>query len=121
MVRKEVKRVVNYLNVLLKEKAIVADKIIVFGSQASGNFNKDSDIDIAIISKNFKGRDIFSKAKMLNGIHWKLVEKFMMPLDIITMSPEEFKKGTSLVSQFVRNGEVVYSKRKNQSNKITNN
>lgn len=118
MVRKEIKRIVDYLNVLLKEKAIVVNKIIIFGSQARGNFNKNSDIDIAIISKNFKGKDIFSKAKMLNGIHWKLVEKFMVPFDIITMSPEEFEKGTSLVSQFVREGKVVYSKRKRKNNKV---
>jgi len=33
----------------------------------------------------------------------------MIPLDIITLTPEEFESETSLISEYARKGEVVYA------------
>ena len=46
------------------------DTIILFGSYAKGTQNEDSDIDIAIISSDFK--DIIDDGAKLIGLTWKI-------------------------------------------------
>ncbi len=46
------------------------DAIILFGSYAKGTENADSDIDIAIISSDFK--DIIDDGAKLIGLTWKI-------------------------------------------------
>ena len=36
------------------------------------------------------------------------IKKFMIPLDIITMTPEELESETSLIADYVKDGEVLY-------------
>jgi hypothetical protein len=36
------------------------------------------------------------------------IKKYLIPLDVINMTPEELVKGTSLAAQFVSNGNVIY-------------
>jgi len=110
MAKKRIKEAIKYLMDLLFEKGLDINKVILFGSYATGNYREDSDIDIVVISNNFSGKDTFERAKMLGDIEWRLIKKYLFPFDIVTMSPEEYKKGISLVSQFVRDGKVIYSK-----------
>jgi len=46
------------------------EAIILFGSYAKGTENEDSDIDIAIISSDFK--DIIDDGAKLIGLTWKI-------------------------------------------------
>lgn len=46
------------------------DAIILFGSYAKGTYNENSDIDIAIISSDFK--DIIEDGAKLIGLTWKI-------------------------------------------------
>ncbi|MFH1890297.1 MAG: nucleotidyltransferase domain-containing protein [Candidatus Kuenenbacteria bacterium] len=43
----------DYINYLNNEFGLNVNKVYIYGSQARGNANKDSDIDVAIISKDF--------------------------------------------------------------------
>jgi hypothetical protein len=110
MAERKIKEAIKYLSDLLYEKGLEIDKIILFGSYAKGNYREDGDIDVIIISKDFNGKGIFERAEMLGDIEWKLIQKYLIPFDIITMSPEEFKKGISPISQFAKSGKVVYGK-----------
>lgn len=83
-------------------------KIILFGSQASGEVTKESDIGVVIISNDFKDKDIYERAELTKEAEIQTIKRFMIPLDIITMTPEEFESETSLISNYARNGEVVY-------------
>lgn len=52
--------VVNkYVGVILKHYKVKA--IILFGSYAKGNYNEDSDIDIAIVTDDLKCDDVFEE------------------------------------------------------------
>jgi predicted nucleotidyltransferase len=53
--------------IILLEKHFDLDQVILFGSYASGNFNENSDIDVAVIVKKING-DYFSTVPLL----WKL-------------------------------------------------
>jgi predicted nucleotidyltransferase len=108
MAENEIKKLIKYLITLLGEKGVEVQKIIIFGSYARGTATADSDLDMVIISKDFRGKGIFERAKKLQGIEWQVIKKFMVPLDIITMSPDDFQKGISPVSQFARTGRIVY-------------
>ncbi|MBI3582643.1 MAG: nucleotidyltransferase domain-containing protein [Nitrospinae bacterium] len=110
MAKRKIREAINYLSNLLKDNGIDVDRIILFGSHAKGNYRADSDIDLVVISKDFTRKDIFERADMLGDIEWRLIKKYLFPFDIITMSPEEFEKGISLVSHFAKNGKIVYAK-----------
>ncbi|MCL4557202.1 MAG: nucleotidyltransferase domain-containing protein [Deltaproteobacteria bacterium] len=59
MAKKEIIKVKDVLRELLKQKGISINKIFVFGSYAKGTEREDSDIDIIVASKVFRGTSIF--------------------------------------------------------------
>ena len=91
----------------LKDRNITADEIVVFGSYAKGNYTRDSDLDMAIISRDFNEKDVFQRAEMLKGLKWALVEKFELPFDIVPMSLKQWQESSSLVVDFVKEGESL--------------
>ena len=93
----------------LDEAEINADKIVIFGSYAKDKQNQDSDIDIIIISKDFRNKDLFEVVEMANDVHWKLVDRFSMAFDIMYYSDLDWDKGNSLIINTAKkDGEVIY-------------
>jgi predicted nucleotidyltransferase len=86
----------------LKDRNITVDRIIIFGSYARGNFTKGSDLDIAVISRDFDEKDVFQKAEMLKGLKWTLVEKFELAFDIVPVSLKQWRESSSLVVDFIK-------------------
>lgn len=72
----------------IKEK-FNPQKVILFGSYASGKANKDSDVDILVIMNTQ-----LKSYKQAALIRLTLDESFgvLFPMDIIVRSPEEFSK-----------------------------
>ncbi len=78
------------------------EKVIVFGSLVSGKIGKDSDIDLILVSKRFKGKKFFKRAIGLHK-YWKLD----YPVDFLCFTPEEFSekgKQVSIISQAIKEG-----------------
>lgn len=95
---------------LLTERGISPDKIVVFGSYASGGVREDSDIDIIVVSSDFREKDIFERVRIAKGVHRKLVDEIMKPFDIMYYSDEEWERGASLVINSAKEyGEVIHS------------
>lgn len=94
--RKDVEAL-KILNKLLKEKRIKIYKMLVFGSYAKGEERDESDIDIIVVSEDFENKDIFERVEMTSGLHRKLVERIMIPVDIMYYSITEWGKGDSLI------------------------
>jgi len=107
MAEEKITAAINFIKGFLKNRNLTLDKVILFGSYVKGNYAKDSDVDIAIISRDFNGRDIFQRAEMLKGLKWSLIAKFMIPFDIVPMSLKEWQEGSSLVVEFVREGQTI--------------
>lgn len=80
---KIMKSIKKYIEKISKYYKI--DAIILFGSYAKGNENEDSDIDIAIISSDFK--DVIDDGAKLIGLTWK-IDTRIEPHPITT---EDFK------------------------------
>jgi predicted nucleotidyltransferase len=91
---------------LLDKKNISADKIIFFGSQTKGTAGRESDVDILVVSKKFRRKGIFEKARLTSGIQWELVNRLNLPVDLLYYSDQEWEKGESLIVCQVKNGLV---------------
>jgi|SRR3989344_5372505 len=81
---------------------IPIDKMIFFGSRAVGGWKRDSDVDLIIVSPNFKSMDFFERgAKMYD--YWNLE----YPVDFLCYTPKEFKrlkKRITIVSGAIKEG-----------------
>lgn len=106
MAKSKVMKAIKLLEQCLQENGLDVFKIILFGSQVSGKVTQESDIDVVIISKDFQNKNIFERAALTKDAEIRTIKKFLIPLDVITLTPEEFE--TSLFSEYAKNGEVVY-------------
>ncbi|ODS33988.1 MAG: nucleotidyltransferase [Candidatus Scalindua rubra] len=109
MVKKTIKRAVAFLGKCLEQKDLHIEKIILFGSQVTGATTEESDIDIVIVSNDFKNKNIFDRANLTMEAEVKTIKKFMIPFDIITLTPEELESETSLIADYAKSGEVLYA------------
>jgi predicted nucleotidyltransferase len=109
MVKDKVTEAIKFFENCLREKGVKISKIILFGSQSTGKATIDSDVDILIISPDFHNKDIFERARLTKEAEIKTLKKFRIPLDIITLTSEEFESGSSLITEFARKGKVMYA------------
>lgn len=99
---------VNFLEQRLMEKGLDISRIILFGSQAEGKATDESDVDALIISEDFQGKDVFERAEMTKYAEIATIKKFLIPFDIITLTPGEFESGSSIIAEYAKTGEAIY-------------
>jgi predicted nucleotidyltransferase len=97
MAENKVINAIKFFKKSLKETGLKVSRVILFGSQAKGKATKESDVDIVIISDAFKGKDIFERAQLTKDAEIKTIKKFLIPLDILTMTPEEWKRNKAML------------------------
>ncbi|MCK9632562.1 MAG: nucleotidyltransferase domain-containing protein [Methanoregula sp.] len=107
MVDAKVLEAVNYFSEQVRKKGIRVNNLILFGSSGTGTATPGSDIDIAIISDDFTDRDIFERALLTKDAEMRTVKKFRVPLDVITLTSEEYHDSTSLIAGTLRKGIMV--------------
>lgn len=88
------------------EKLAKIDKTILFGSYATGKNHPDSDIDIVIISEDFKNKKSYKRSPEYY-LNWDL------PIDgdIICLTPEELEnksKEIGIIRTAVEEGIVIW-------------
>ncbi len=109
MAEDKVRQAIGYFEEELLRGGLRVSKIILFGSQAQDNATAESDIDLVVISDDFTDKSIFDRAVLLKEADVKTIKKFMVPLDVIMMTAEELGRETSIISQYVEKGKVVYA------------
>lgn len=85
-------------------KPFDAEMIILFGSYATGDYRKDSDVDLLIIKKT-------SDAFLERHKKARRLLKTTTPVDIFVLTPDEFEKAKQnnlLVKEAVETGTIVY-------------
>ena len=78
------------------------EKVMIFGSRASGEAREDSDLDIIIVSDVFKGVKFLKRMPMV----LKKI-KFPKHIDYICYSPDELeriKNSSSVIKDALQNG-----------------
>ena len=93
---------------LLKDK-ISIERIILFGSYIRGEQKKWSDIDLAVISDDFKKMNFHSRLVFLGMIAWNVKAT---EIEALGYTVEEYKNATKLdfLGKIERTGKVIYKK-----------
>lgn len=100
-----VKIVIDFFN----RKRLKLNKVILFGSFAKNQNKKHSDIDLIIISQDFRNKSIFERAELMVGLNRELVRKTQKPIDILYYSDEEWEEGNSLIiNEAKKDGILIY-------------
>ncbi len=99
MVDAQVLEAVNFFSAIVRKNGVHIHDLILFGSSSSGSATPKSDIDIAIISDDFTSKDIFERAVMTKDAEIQTVRKFKVALDVLTLTPEEYRDPASLIAR----------------------
>ncbi|MCX5867013.1 MAG: nucleotidyltransferase domain-containing protein [Proteobacteria bacterium] len=103
------REITNILVNLFQERGIDLNKIVIFGSWAKNTQKKDSDIDLIIVSKNFRNKGLFERVKLVRGVGRELVKKTGKPFDIMYYSDKEWENGNSLIINAAKEeGKVIF-------------
>jgi len=96
-----IEKVKRYLSELNKH-GIRIEKAYLYGSYARGNYHKDSDIDIVIISRNFQG---------MRFSDWKEIAPLTEDIDVriepMPYRPEDFTDSDPLAVEVMATGEEI--------------
>jgi uncharacterized protein len=104
MVDAKVIDAVNFFKTELERNGIRINDLVLFGSSSTGPLQPGSDIDIAVVSDDFSGMDIFSRALSTKDAELRTIRKYRVALDIITLTPDEYHDRDSLFVKKIRNG-----------------
>jgi predicted nucleotidyltransferase len=84
------------------------DKVILFGSFADGKPSKDSDVDLLVIMRHSK------KKNVEQAIEISLRVVTSMPVDLLVRRPDEVKRRVAMGDMFlktvVKRGKILYEK-----------
>ena len=105
MDKKAVIEIVDRFRRKIEEQGIKPQKVILYGSHATGMPAAESDIDVVIISEDFGGKSFWERVDVLSEAIYDL----SAPIEAVAMSPDEWNRGESFVIDFAKDGEVLYS------------
>ncbi|MFB6158724.1 MAG: nucleotidyltransferase domain-containing protein [Candidatus Nanohalobium sp.] len=86
------KDAVREVEKLLGKIELDIEKAILFGSRARGDYLKHSDVDLILVSEDFKGVDWTERGKRFY-LQWEGEQ----PLEILCYTPEEFEKKKNMI------------------------
>ena len=104
--KREIKKIIAQYEDSLETLGIRVSKIILYGSYARNRAKEYSDIDIAVVSQDFKRLDVFERQEILSKAH----HKFGEPIEPIGLTPEQLREKKGFVREIVENGVVISSK-----------
>ncbi|MEW5693132.1 MAG: nucleotidyltransferase domain-containing protein [Candidatus Hydrogenedentota bacterium] len=104
MVTPEIREIIQKFIQKLKEQQISPSKVIVYGSTVTGVSHKDSDIDIAVISRDF-GKDRFNEGVKL----FEMASEIDPRIEPVPISEESFENDTwvPLIYEIRKHGIVI--------------
>ncbi len=81
------------------------ERVILFGSRATGRVGPDSDVDLIIVSERFRRMNFIKRAARMYD-YWNL----NYPVDFLCYTPAEFRnlrKKVSIVSHAIKEGIAI--------------
>jgi predicted nucleotidyltransferase len=95
MDKRTINKITKYLRTELVANGINVNGIALFGSQLKGTANRESDLDLIIISESFKKKDIFERSHLTMKAYMNTFNKFKIPMDVLKMTPKEYEKAVN--------------------------
>jgi predicted nucleotidyltransferase len=100
---KKVIQIISRFRHVLEASGTKIDKLILFGSYAKNQQHVGSDIDLAVISKNFRRKSYWKRTNILSRAIYEVFE----PIEAIAFTPEEWKKNQTMMTSIVREGKSI--------------
>ena len=94
-----IQRIISDYLVSLKDHGFQIQDAILFGSYAHGNANQWSDIDLALVSREFEGIRFLDKNKIR-----KITISISSDLEILPFNPKDFTPSDPLVKEILDTG-----------------
>lgn len=104
MDKKLVSEIISRFKKALEAKGIKINKLILYGSWAKDTGREESDIDLVVISEDFREKDFWQRIEVLSDAIYEV----FAPIEAIALTPEEWERGDSLVVNYTKEGEVVF-------------
>lgn len=98
-------KVIGRFREALERKGVHIERIILFGSYASGTHTQGSDIDLVVISNDFAGMGFWQRLNLLS----EAVYEVLKPIEAVAMTGAEWEKKESFIAKVARDGEVVFA------------
>ncbi len=90
---------------------IKVQKAVLYGSYAYGTAGEDSDIDLVVLSDDFKGMPKLERHQQLGWLAWKAETGYIQPLGF-TLEEFEAASPASFLGEVRERGIVVYEAEK---------
>jgi len=88
---KKVNKIINQYRKNLEAMGVKIRKLIIYGSHASGKSKEESDIDLVVVSNDFKDMDLWERLCLLGRARIGIKR----PMEILGITEEEFKEEKS--------------------------
>lgn len=70
-------------------RRVSVDEVYVFGSSVRGDWLKDSDVDLVVVSRDFQGMPFLRRLDLVEEVQW--VEGVRPHLEVIPLTPDELR------------------------------
>jgi len=87
MAKREAIKLIKKFLLVLKQEGIIINKAYLYGSYSTNTANKDSDIDVLLVSESINENDDASIGKI-----WRLTKKVSTKLEPIIVSTNHFNR-----------------------------
>lgn len=105
MDKRTVIEIINRFHQEIAARGIKPLKVILYGSYADDTNRKGNDIDIVIISEDFIGMSYWERIDIMADVIYEI----FAPIEAVALTPEEWERGDSFVTDFARNGEILFA------------
>jgi predicted nucleotidyltransferase len=87
----------------LELKGVRSSRVVLYGSHARDGATQGSDIDLVVISDDFRGKTFWERIDILTDAIYEVME----PIEATAMTLEEWERGDSMICEFARNGRMI--------------
>lgn len=98
----EIRRIVSRYIKNLEAQGVPIERIYLFGSQARSDADRESDVDLAVVSPLFENMDLWDRAGFLGKAAWDI----HYPIDALGFAPSQVREAIpgTLLSHILKNG-----------------
>ena len=109
MDKKEIDLIKKTISSVLERNKIELNRLVLFGSYANDQQMEDSDVDLIIISKNFRNDNYFKRVDKVLDLNSILVKTIKKPFDLLLYSDVEWNSSATLmIREAKKNGKTLY-------------
>lgn len=103
MDKKAVLKTIAAFRKSLESRGIRVERLILYGSWSRNQQVEGSDIDLVVVSDDFKNKDYWERIDILTDAIYKV----FAPIEAIAMTPEEWDSESSEVCHYAKDGEII--------------